>query len=393
MFYKDFLGIYNRGVATKYKKNVWQGELATQLEIYRKGRDVTMNLELGKRIASLRKVHKVTQSELAEYLSVQPQTISRWEAEGGMPDISLLPQIATFFDITLDELFGMTDMERINHLVCKYSVLRDEKSFEEAMRSLEQGISELEEEERRAGQDIDVSRMDEDTEEKITATGKKGKEATTKRQQLVAWKVHMYIQKSRQAIADAEKILDGLMEEVTDAQNPLYLSLRLQKQQFRIQGGEGSTTLRKAREIWESSGEPVDLHCYMAALLDMDNGKAILELWEEERVQKLVMGNPSEAVSQWLFLFYGAFQERNLSVFEKYFPIFEKQVQGDALFSARWNLADLYKLLGMEKECQACKEILLQELKELSVNEFMKQEYMRRISEFIIEKIVKKNHC
>lgn len=96
----------------------------------------------------------------------------------------MLPQIATFFGITIDELFGVTDMARINNLVCKYSVLRDEKSFEEAMRSLEQGIGALEEEE------------------------------ASKRQQLIAWKVHMYIQKSRQAIGEAEKILDSLMEEV-----------------------------------------------------------------------------------------------------------------------------------------------------------------------------------
>ena len=56
-----------------------------------------MALELGKRIATLRKMQKITQAQLAEYLSVQPQTISRWEAEGGMPDITLLPKIALFF--------------------------------------------------------------------------------------------------------------------------------------------------------------------------------------------------------------------------------------------------------------------------------------------------------
>ena len=86
-----------------------------------------MHFEFGKRIAALRKAHKVTQAQLAEYLSVQPQTISRWEAEGGIPDVTLLPQIALFFGITLDELFGMTTMEQIDRLVYKYSVLRDER--------------------------------------------------------------------------------------------------------------------------------------------------------------------------------------------------------------------------------------------------------------------------
>ena len=38
-------------------------------------------MELGKKIAALRKMKKVTQTQLAEYLSVNPQPVSRWEAE------------------------------------------------------------------------------------------------------------------------------------------------------------------------------------------------------------------------------------------------------------------------------------------------------------------------
>ena len=54
-------------------------------------------MELGKKIASLRKTRNITQAQLAEYLSVNPQTISRWEADGGTPDVMLLPKIASFF--------------------------------------------------------------------------------------------------------------------------------------------------------------------------------------------------------------------------------------------------------------------------------------------------------
>ena len=123
-------------------------------------------MELGKRIAELRKMKKVTQAQLAEYLSVNPQTVSRWEVEGGTPDVMLLPKIASFFEVSLDELFGMTDMDYINNLVYKYSVLRDEKSFEEVMRSIDVALNSTEE----------------------------------NRLQLQAWKVHIYIQKSRNAL-------------------------------------------------------------------------------------------------------------------------------------------------------------------------------------------------
>jgi len=133
-----------------------------------------MHFEFGKRIAALRKAHKITQAQLAEYLSVQPQTISRWEAEGGIPDVTLLPQIALFFGITLDELFGMTNMEQIDRLVYKYSVLRDERSFEEVTRSIENAVSSIEEQLSAVPESEAVSLREQ-------------------RDQLLAWKVHIYI--------------------------------------------------------------------------------------------------------------------------------------------------------------------------------------------------------
>ena len=61
-----------------------------------------MNLEFGKRIAVLRKMHGVTQAQLAEYLMVQPQTVSRWESESGIPDVAFLPKIAAFFSVSMN---------------------------------------------------------------------------------------------------------------------------------------------------------------------------------------------------------------------------------------------------------------------------------------------------
>ena len=92
-----------------------------------------MKLTIGEKISLLRKEKNITQTELAEYLSLAPQAISRWEVGNGAPDISLLPKIAAFFHVSIDELFGLTSLERAEDLVCKYSVLRDERSFQEAM--------------------------------------------------------------------------------------------------------------------------------------------------------------------------------------------------------------------------------------------------------------------
>ena len=79
-------------------------------------------MELGKKIASLRKQNKITQAKLAEYLAVMPQTISRWEADGGTPDVMLLPKIATFFNDTTKRNLALITRVWYNKIV-KYSHL------------------------------------------------------------------------------------------------------------------------------------------------------------------------------------------------------------------------------------------------------------------------------
>ena len=59
---------------------------------------------IGKTIATLRKKKGWTQVELAEKLSVSDKTISKWESEAGLPEISQLPALANLFDVTIDYL-------------------------------------------------------------------------------------------------------------------------------------------------------------------------------------------------------------------------------------------------------------------------------------------------
>ncbi len=61
---------------------------------------------IGDKIRLLRKNKNITQTELAEALSVSSQTVSKWENHVSSPDITVLPVIARYFGITMDELFG-----------------------------------------------------------------------------------------------------------------------------------------------------------------------------------------------------------------------------------------------------------------------------------------------
>ena len=62
---------------------------------------------IGSVIAELRKKKGVTQGDLAKAVGVSAQAVSKWE-NGGVPDVELLPDIADFFDISVDTLFGRT---------------------------------------------------------------------------------------------------------------------------------------------------------------------------------------------------------------------------------------------------------------------------------------------
>lgn len=65
-----------------------------------------MKLTLGEKIKELRKRDGRKQEDLANALGVTNQAVSRWEKDGSYPDIEMIPAIANYFGITIDELFG-----------------------------------------------------------------------------------------------------------------------------------------------------------------------------------------------------------------------------------------------------------------------------------------------
>ena len=63
-------------------------------------------INIGKNITKFRRSKGITQDELASYIGVSKSSVSKWENNITYPDIVLLPQLATLFNISLDELIG-----------------------------------------------------------------------------------------------------------------------------------------------------------------------------------------------------------------------------------------------------------------------------------------------
>ena len=65
-----------------------------------------MKLKIGEKIKELRYEKGLTQEEIASHLGISAQSVSKWERGEGYPDIEMLPALAHYFGISIDELLG-----------------------------------------------------------------------------------------------------------------------------------------------------------------------------------------------------------------------------------------------------------------------------------------------
>ncbi len=96
-------------------------------------------MEMGKEIRRLREDRGITQEALAEALNVTAQSVSKWERGTSMPDVQMLPQIAVYFGVTIDQLFAMgpeQQMERIENRIYSQGLLEASE-----VRQLEQQLA------------------------------------------------------------------------------------------------------------------------------------------------------------------------------------------------------------------------------------------------------------
>lgn len=65
-----------------------------------------MEIYIGKKIRELRRAKDLTQEQLADYLNISYQSVSKWETGMATPDLSFIIPLARLFGISTDELLG-----------------------------------------------------------------------------------------------------------------------------------------------------------------------------------------------------------------------------------------------------------------------------------------------
>lgn len=109
-----------------------------------------MQLKLGEKIRELRRRDGRTQEALADALDVTSQAVSRWESGGSYPDMEIMPAIANYFGVTIDELFGYSnDRDRkVNAIINQIEAYNikgrgDDEWVDECLSILREGLAEF----------------------------------------------------------------------------------------------------------------------------------------------------------------------------------------------------------------------------------------------------------
>ena len=109
-----------------------------------------MQLNLGAKIRELRHRDGRTQEAIAEALGVTSQAVSRWESGGSYPDMEIMPSIANYFGVTIDELFGYHNgrERKINEIIKKIDAFEIQTDgndgwVDECLSILREGLAEF----------------------------------------------------------------------------------------------------------------------------------------------------------------------------------------------------------------------------------------------------------
>jgi len=84
-----------------------------------------MAIYLNEKLKQFRKSRDLTQEQIADIFHVSPQAVSRWETGVSFPDIEMLPAIAEFFKVTVDDMLGV-------------DVIRNREKIDEILKSLKE---------------------------------------------------------------------------------------------------------------------------------------------------------------------------------------------------------------------------------------------------------------
>lgn len=259
----------------------------------------------------------------------------------------------------------MTSIKRAEDLVAKYSVLRDDRSFQEAMECVNLQL-----------QTIDTS---------LKNNTEGATELEKDRDSLEAWKMHLWIQQGREAFQRALKIADSFVEKTErNPEHPWYLRMRLQKNQLRKDLGESREVLAECKRNFMENPDEITLEIYFVMLSDLQNYEEILAIQEtESRAREIIFPVSEKNLGIWWQLIHAAAKTKKMDFIEKNIPPILEDCSKEDEFDFLMCLLDLYRDENQKEKLAAIKKRLNSLLpeKEKSLNKYFLGIVKKRIEQ------------
>ena len=301
-----------------------------------------MEIKICYNIAKYRKENGITQAELAEYLGVSPQAVSKWEQEISIPDIYLIPKIAYFFNISIDTLFGTSNFDTTELLVSKYSAVCNDKNYKEAKEAID-------------------SLLDMNSEDL---------KALSLLCRLEHQRALEFLQKSIKAcekLKQKAKNIDAYWEKMA--------SIQLMREKSMLGNYDFvNEYMQKFEE--NKTGENFN-YLLLAITLSVDE-QYKKALWKgKEYIDSFTY---QEQLKIYPNLMEIAYSLEDFDYVRKCFDIITKDTENkDQIFNAWWLLWKSHKSAGKEKEAEDCKRELLNLLPNQNYNEYLYEEIERHL--------------
>lgn len=99
-------------------------------------------MNIGNKIKELRKQRGITQEQLANAIGISFQAVSKWENNIALPDITLVPLLANYFAVSMDELFdfSLDEMEKEIEEIVDEAYKYRESDYEKSRKIIEEGL-------------------------------------------------------------------------------------------------------------------------------------------------------------------------------------------------------------------------------------------------------------
>ena len=272
-------------------------------------------------LRKLRTEKKYTQDQAAQMLSVSPQSVSRWECGTTLPEVTLLPEIAKIFAVTVDDLFRDDCLAYANYAQRLLAVYESSAKFEDFVAAHREF-------------------------QKLLVSG------DYSRDDLISYGIlHQYLMlnSADEAMLYFNKVLDA------PEQDSVYYSTWRQKLSLMVQLGQWKKAVQKVQSLLDADRSNPE---YWAMLVHVYERSEQMDMAQECLDQALLMF-PNYAI----FHIYAGDLYRAQGNYDAAFAHWEKSLSlDDSFMDARYAMASCYEEMGQYDKAYVAWQALASEM-------------------------------